>query len=228
MHVDVDAMRVGEFEDAADLGGGVGVEGGGGADETGATAQRFEEEGFGAGAVGEAFLGEDADFDVDGPGIVAREVLHGIQAAQADQGIDLDMGAHAGGAVFDAAFKGLTGAGEDVFGSETVFDGGNALHRHGVAALFGGAAVDDAGFFEMDVGFAQAGADEAALGIVRLGGIGHEVGADDSDFAGFDPDIDGLVGRVREAGVAEDEVHDGSGRWAPSLGLGGGVASRGR
>ena len=58
VHVDVDVEVAGDGEDAVDLAARVGVDIGDGADDLGAAAEAFDEEGFGAGVVEEAFLGK--------------------------------------------------------------------------------------------------------------------------------------------------------------------------
>src|SRR5213075_1086355 len=97
-----------------------------------------------------------------------------------------------------AGFQGFAGAGDDVLDGERVLDVGDALHGAGVAPLLWPAAADDAGFLQVNMGLAQAGADHAAGGVVGGGSLGGEVRGDGSDAAILHADIDEVAG---EAGV---------------------------
>lgn len=125
VEVDVEVEPAGEVEDAGDLGVGVAVDIGGAADEVAAGFEGGGEHVLAAGIVEEAFLGEGAEFEVDGPGVVALEALQGADAGQADAGVDLDMGADAGGALQDGALEGAAGAGVDVVLGEVALGGGD-------------------------------------------------------------------------------------------------------
>ncbi len=205
VEVDVEVEPAGEVEDAGDLGVGVAVDIGGAADEVAAGFEGGGEHVLAAGIVEEAFLGEGAEFEVDGPGVVALEALQGADAGQADAGVDLDMGADAGGALQDGALEGAAGAGVDVVLGEVALGGGDGGDGVGQRAL-AWAAIEDGGFVEVDVGLDEAGADEAVV-CVEGGGVGGEL-ADLGDPALDDADADG-VGSVGQAGIADDVVEHG-------------------
>ena len=157
MHVDVDVVGDGDLEDAVDLAARVAVDVGRGTQHAGAAAQALEQQRLGAGVVQQALLREDADLDVDRPGVVARERRDAVEAAHADDRIDLDMGAHAHGAVADAALERAPATRIDVGLGEAVLGPRGFAHGLGDRALGGLAAVEDAGLVEMDVGLDEPG-----------------------------------------------------------------------
>src|SRR5947209_7942955 len=105
MHVDIDIVVARDRKNAVDLAARIGIDVGDGADRIRAAPQPLDQELFGAGIIGEALLRKDADFEIDSPGIVAREFLDRIETDHLYAGIELDMRAHAHRAVLDAALK---------------------------------------------------------------------------------------------------------------------------
>ena len=174
------------------------------ADDPRAPLQRLHQQFVGALVVGQAFLREHAQFDVDRPGVVAAQFLQRIEAAHLHAGVQFDMGPHPRRAVLDAVFQGGAGALVNVFLGKGVLDGGDARDGVGVAAVLGRAAVDDAGLVQVDVGFHQSGAGQMACRIVfrRVGG---ETSRDRDDLAARDADIDRRA--AGQARVADDQVH---------------------
>ena len=156
MHVDVDVEFAGELEDAMDLAGLVRVVARRAADHLGAAPEALDHQLVGPRIVGQAFLRKHADLDVDRPFVVGDQRLHAFEAAHADAGIDLDLRAHAGGAVHDALLEGALGARAHVLDRHVFLERRDALDRAERAALLRRAAVDDARLVEMDVGLDQA------------------------------------------------------------------------
>jgi hypothetical protein len=67
------------------------------------------------------------------------------------------------------------------------------------------AAVQDAGFIEVNVGFEEAGAYKLVLGIEHRAGRGRDAGLQQLDFIGHDADVH--AGRVVvEVGVFNEQV----------------------
>ena len=94
------------------------------------------------------------------PAVVLDQLLHALETAQSDAGIDLDMRAHPRRAVRDGAFERLAGALVHILDRESMLDRGDPRDRTGVAPLFRRAAVDDPRLVEMDVGLDKPGADQ--------------------------------------------------------------------
>ena len=118
----------------------------------------------------------------------SAKLLQGLEAAQADVGIDLHVGAHVHRAVEDALLQGLRGPRMDVLHREPGLDRGHALHVVAGAAGGRGAPVDDARLVEVDVGLDEAGGDEAAFEVEGVG-LGTDLRLDGGDPAAGDPDV---------------------------------------
>ena len=160
MEIDVHVERLGEVEDACEMGVRVGVRVGTAADHLAAVAQRLDQKLLAAGIVGEAFLREDTERQVDRPGIVKLQRLHRLEAAQADARIDLDVGSHARGAVDDGTFEHLGAARVDVLDREILLHPGDGADRFRDAAVIMPAAAEQAGLVQMDVAVHEAGQGE--------------------------------------------------------------------
>ena len=144
VNVDIAVVLARELEDAPDLPGVVRVVPGRPADHRGATLQRRHHVPVGLRRVGPSLLREDAQLQVDGPRVIDRELLQGLEAAQADVGVDLHVGAHVGDAVENALLQGLGGPRVHILHREPGLDRGYALHV--VTGTAGGrrASLDDA------------------------------------------------------------------------------------
>ena len=189
MQVDIDVELLRQIENLFEMRVRVGVHIGTAADRFAAVAQRRDQQFFGAGIVGQAFLRKHADREIDRPGIVALQRLDRLEAAQADARIDLDMGAHPRGAVHDGALDHLCAARIDVLDREIALhrrDRGDGLSH---AAMVVPAAAEQAGLVEMDVGVDEAGQREPAAD-VDLGGFAGKPRLDGGDTAAGDADID--------------------------------------
>ena len=99
MNVDVDIEFLGEREDALDLAGAIGIVPRCATDDWRSAFQRCHHVRLATLAVGPAFLQEHAKLQVDGPGVIFGQALDRVVAAQADVGIDFDLGPHVGHAI---------------------------------------------------------------------------------------------------------------------------------
>ena len=207
MDVDVDIELARQLEDAVDLAGLVAVVARRAADHLGAALEALDQQLVGSGIVDQAFLRKHADLDIDRPLVVGDQRLHALEAAHADAGIDLDLRAHAGGAVLDAVLERVRGARAHILNRHALLQRRDALDRAELAALLRRAAVDDARLVEMDVRLDQARADEVPPGVIDLR-LGGQAALDRGDAALRDADIHGSVrGTIGEPRVADDEVH---------------------
>src|SRR5262249_8764116 len=124
-----------------------------------------------------------------------------------DAGIDLDLRAHAGGAVDDAALQRLLRPPPDVLDRHVLLERRDALHRAQPGPLLRRAAVDDARLVEMDMALDQARAGKAPARVVALR-VGVQPALDGDDAALVDADVERAVGdAVGQQRVADDEVH---------------------
>jgi hypothetical protein len=103
--------------------------------------EAFDHELVGTGIVEQPLLRKDADFKVDGPGIVLNEWLHPLEAPQPDDRIDLQMRAHVGGALQDRLLQRARGTRMDILGCESLFCPGNFPDRFLEIAAVGRTAV---------------------------------------------------------------------------------------
>src|SRR5262249_53710856 len=151
MDVDVDVELARQLEDAMDLPGFVAVVARRAADHPGAAFEALDQQLVGAGIADQAFLRKYANFDIDRPIIVGDQRLDAFEAAHADAGIDLDLGAHAGRAMLDAVLERARGARAHILDRHALLERRDAFHRAQLFTLLRRAAVDDARFVEMDV-----------------------------------------------------------------------------
>ena len=102
MEVDIDVELPRQLENPIDLPARVRIRVGTAANHRGPAPQRVYHQLIGAGIVEQPFLGEDANLQIDRPPIFRHQGHDGIYALDPDQGIDLQVGAHAGGALENA------------------------------------------------------------------------------------------------------------------------------
>ena len=144
MEIDIDVETPCEIEDARDLAVRIAVGIGTAADQVGAVFARFDQKLEGAGIVVETFLRKHADFDVDGPGIVALQLADGAKTLQADARIDFDMGAHPRRALHDRLLQRAPRPRVDVILGESELCGGDGFDRFPERAGPARAAIRDA------------------------------------------------------------------------------------
>ena len=167
MKVDIAVELPRDREDARDLTVRIAVGIGAAADQICALFARRDQQLLGAGIIEQTFLRKHADFDVDRPGVVAPEPPHGLKSVEADARIDLDMRAHARGALQDRFFQRAAGAQIDVVLAEGALGRrhlGNRLRKRSVLRF---AAIEDAGLVEMDMRLDKTGDDEPAGDVLR-------------------------------------------------------------
>ena len=157
MHVDVDVVVARQFKDAVDLARRIRVDIRRAADHPAAALKPLDQEFVGAGIVEQAFLREHAELQVDRPGVFLDERQHAFEPAQADARIDLDMGAHMGGALQDRLLQRAHRAGVNVFRRERGLGLGGFSDRFVEVALIRLNAIEDAGFIEMNMRLDEAG-----------------------------------------------------------------------
>src|SRR5262249_41144148 len=123
---------------------------------------------FGPRIVGQSFLGEHTDFDLDCPFVVINQRRYGIKPAHSDAGIDLDLRSHAGCAVQNALLKGLRGPAGDVFDRHALLQRRDPFDGTELGPFLRRATVDDPRFVEVDMALDEARTGKPAFGIVDL------------------------------------------------------------
>ena len=142
--------------------------------------------------------------EIDRPGVIALQRLDGLETAQTDARIDLDMGAHPRGAGDNRALQHAGAARIDVLDGKIALHGGDRLDGLTDAAMVMAAAAEQAGLVEVDVGVDEAGKHQPAIA-EDFAGFRFQPRRDRGDPAGGDADIDRL-GRFRRHRAAEDQV----------------------
>ncbi len=145
---------------------GVGVGVGAAADQVGALLAGRDQQFLGAGIVGQSLLREDADLEVERPGVVALEAAQHVKTLEADARVDLDVGAHELRAREDRLLQRAPRARLDVGFGEGGFGARGLGDRFLQRAFDDAAAVEDAGLVEVDVGFDEARQDGMAADVL--------------------------------------------------------------
>ena len=190
MHVDVDVELARQLEDALDLAGAVGVVARRAADHLGAALQRLDQQFVGAGIVGQAFLREHADLDVDRPLVVGDQRLHASKPRMPMPGSTSTCVRMRVVPCTMHCSSVSRGARVHVLDRHVLLERRDADHGAERGALLRRAAVDDARLVEMDVGLDQAGTGEPPLGVVACG-VGARAALDRDDAAALDADVQG-------------------------------------
>jgi hypothetical protein len=119
------------------------------------------------------------------------------------------MGAHPGRTVRDAFLQGSAGPGADVLDGEVALCRSDPSDDMGLSLGFRGAAVDDAGFVEVDVGLDKAAADQPP-GRVIARALAGQARLDRYDATLLDADIEkpatggAILGTIGNSGVANN------------------------
>ena len=167
VHVDIDIEPPRQLENAVDLAGVIEVVVGRRADHMSTHLQPLDQGGIGRRRRRQSLLREDAEFEIDRPGVVFRQLLQRLDALDAHWCIDLDVGADACRPVLEAAFQRRLSALIDVLDRKACLDGLHPAHVVGLAAArLRLTAIDDARLVQVDVGLDEPGAAQAALGVV--------------------------------------------------------------
>src|SRR5262249_38863775 len=177
-----------------------------GSDHPASLFEAFDHEFVGPWIVEQSLLWKDADFKVDGPGIVLNERAHPLEAAQPDDRVDLQVGAHVRGALEDRLLQRARGTRMDILGCESFFCLGNLRDRFLDIATVGGKAVQNARLVEMDMRLDKARRDEPTAEIDRFP-LRCEFGFDGDDLAVLDSDVGDATIGVNEPRAPENEVH---------------------
>src|SRR5882724_2493412 len=194
----------------------IGVVTGRAADDLRAALQAFDQESLGSWIVGEPFLGEDADLEIDRPAVVIDDRLYGLEPAHAYSGINLNLSSHASRAVKNALSERTLSACPHVFDREGFLQRSNALDGADVPANFGRTAIDDARLVQVDVALDESGATQTSLGIKTLC-ISRYPPLDCDDPAMLHANVEkSLEGAIGETYVADDQVHKLSFRLTPA------------
>ena len=212
MKVDVAVEPPRNREDTCDLPVRIAVGVGTAADEVGALFARRDEKLLAARIVEQSFLRKNADFDVDRPGVFLLQPPDGAEPFEPYARVDLDMRAHAHGALQDRPFQRAAGPLINVVFAEGALGRGHLGNRFRKRSLLRLAAVEDAGLVEVNMRFDKAGDDQFAADVFRRR-IRGDVAADIDDTPAADRDIDGRRLSAADACVAQDQVES----HAPSL-----------
>src|SRR3984957_19090891 len=159
MKVDIAVELPCNFENARDLPVRIAVGIRTAADEVGALLARRDEKFLGARIVEQAFLWKHTDFDVDRPGVVLLEPPDGAKAVQPYARVDLDMRAHAHGALQDRPFQRAARPSINVIFAEPAPGRSHLGNCFGKRSLPRLAAVEDAGLVEVNVRLDETGDD---------------------------------------------------------------------
>ena len=207
MHVDVRIEFARQVEHTMDLSGMVGIVVRRRADDARAALQSFHQQRVGTRIVGQSFLREHAHLDVDRPGVVAPQRLDRLEAAHLHAAVQLEMRAHARGAVLDALLQGTAGAFVHVLDGERLFHRRDTLHGTCLAPLLRCAAVDDVGLVQMDVGLDQTAAGQAAARVeYRPFRLYRRLDRDNASARHADIHRR-CIRRMRQPGIADDQIH---------------------
>src|SRR5262245_29096065 len=180
VEIDIDTEFLRQVENALEMSVGVCVGVGATADHVAAGAQGLYQQLFAAGVVSQSFLRENTERQIERPGIIAFQGLHGFESAQGDSRIDLDMRPHARRAMDDRAFDDPRTARIDILHGKLPLhrrDGTDGVAKISLikaflakaslirACMIMAAAAEQAGFVEMNVGVYETGQHEPAFEI---------------------------------------------------------------
>src|SRR3954464_14902863 len=188
MKVDVEIEAAPDGEDGRSLRRRIGVGVGAAADDVGPLLAGLDQQFLGAGIVGQAFLREYADLEVERPGVIALEGAYGVKALESYARVGLDMGAHARRTLDDGFLQGALRARVDVGLGEGALGRGHRFDRFLERPALAIAALENAGLVEMDVGLDEAGDHQPAVELFLLRRVGVDAGGDVDDASRADAD----------------------------------------
>ena len=150
----------------------------------------------------DALLGEGADLQIDGRRILLAQRQHRLHAHEADDGIDLHVGAQSRGARRHRHLQRSTGAGADVVDGEAAL--GLARQADGLFQRTGRRAhpAGEQGLVEVDVRLDQAGRDHPAGDLDDLSRRAQML-ADSHDPAIRDGDVGHSIAIGKAAGAQQ-------------------------
>ena len=206
MEVDIEIEFVGDRKNAGNLIAGLGVGIGTAADQIGTVPAGLDQELVGTGIVEQAFLREDANFEIDRPGIIVFQLLDRIETAQPDARIDLHMRAHARRTLQDRFFERALRARIDVFFGKVALgrrDRGDGVIER---AAFGPATIENAGFVEMNMRFDKSGQHQPAADILARAMNPAIAFRSPRCSPSLITDIDACLLATRDAAMAQDKI----------------------
>ena len=206
MHVDIGVELARHLEHAIDLAGRIGVGVRCCSHHATPAFETREHQLVGAGIVEQTLLREDADLEVDRPGIFLDERQDTFEAAQPDHRVHFQVGAHVRGALQDRLLEGAAGALVDVVRRESGLRLGHLADRLFKIAAIGGAAVENAGFIEVDMRLDEARRNEPAAELDCFARR-RQVRPDSNDPAVLDSDVGHIAAAVGQPRVPENEIH---------------------
>ena len=173
-------------------------------DEIGAEVEGLDQDGVATGIVEQSLLREDADLEIDGPGVIPLQPLQRPETRQPDARVYLDMGPHAVRAVGDAHFERPARPPVDILFGEVALGFGDPPHGFGETPGPAGASLVEAGFVEVDGGVDEAGQDQPAAEI-DLGRVADEIAPDRGKARAGNSDIE-RPPSIAEIGAADHSV----------------------
>ena len=114
------------------------------ADDAAANPKRVDHQLVGSRVVDQSLLEEDANFEVDGPGLDLDQRPDSFQATQPDDGIDLEVSVHMGGALENALLQRLDRALGYLGGLKRLLCFGDFANCFLKGSLFGDTAIQQA------------------------------------------------------------------------------------
>ena len=204
MKIDVAIVAPRQLENACDMSMRIAVGIGAAADRS-APCSHASFKSFGTGIVEQALLRKNTNLDVDRPAVFRLQPSNGVKAVQSDARVDLDMGAHAHGAVEDRFLQRAARTPINVVLVEMALGRRDFGNRLGKRALFRFTAIENAGFIEMNMCLDEAWDDKLAAKIV-LRGTGGNRRPDVDDAALGDRNIDNARLAIANAGITQDEI----------------------
>ena len=182
MEIGIGAERFGKIEDAGDMGGGIRVGIGATADEIGAVLERGADQHLSLGLVGQPFLDESAELDIDQVPVIGAERLQRLPRAEPGTRIDLDEAAHGDDAIEHRLLDDGLGTRIDVLDGEGGLGRRRFAHRFGERAGANRHAIEDRRLVEMDVALNKTSSKQitARLDTRRVAGDGRFDGGNPS------------------------------------------------
>ena len=146
------------------------------------------------------------NLDVDRPFVLVDQRQHALQAAQANARVHLELRAHVRRAVEDALFQRAPRALIDIVRRKGALRLGDLPDGFFQVALLRLAAVENAGFVEMNMGLDETRRDQAPLEI-DFPAIRGKPRLDRRDALSVDADVECRAVAADDASVAQNEIH---------------------
>ena len=148
---------------------------------------------------------ENTNLDLDRPCEIALELTHGGESLQPDARVDLDVGAHAHRALKNGLFQRAAAALIDVVLAELTLGRRHLGDRLAERALPQFAAIENAGFVEMNMRLDEARDDKSSANVF-LRRVRRDSRCHLDDVSAGDGDIDDLRLMSGDTGIAQNEI----------------------